>query len=165
MRTRFSWLIAAITISLLLTLVPACSKKDGETKGADAFTQLMTRGNGFLDKGETTNAIAAYLDAVKLAPESLDAQLNLANAYLLAGDAPNAIEQSRQALGLDDNSAAAHYLMGCAHLRLNQAEPAVKALQQSQRLDPAVTALNFQLGLRTINSAMCRMPSLNSKPS
>src|SRR5712691_6837222 len=126
----------------LLGVMPACSKKS-----ADQFTQLMTRGNGFFEKGDTTNAITTYLKAITLAPESLDARLNLANAYLLAADPTNAIEQCRQALSLDHNSAAAYYIMGCAYLRSNQAEPALQALEQSRHIDPAVTALNFQLGL------------------
>ena len=114
---------------------------------ADDFTRLLTRGNGFLESGDATNAIAAYSGVVKLAPENLDARLNLANAHLLAGEFQNGIEQCQQALNLNHNSAAAYYLMGCAHLRLNQAEPAVQAFQQSKQIDPAVTALNFQLGL------------------
>ncbi len=152
MRNRIIWLAPVAAILFLLIFLPACSKKNGELKSAgqkvaDSFTQLMTRGNGFFEKGDATNAIATYLEAVKLAPESLDAHLNLVNACLLAGDATNAVEQSQQALNLDHNSAAAYYLMGCAQLRLEQAEPAVKSFQQSQHLDPAVTALNFQLGL------------------
>ena len=69
------------SIVLVVLLISACSKKT-----EDPFTQLMTRGNGFLEKGDTTNAIATYLEVVKLAPENLDARLNLANAYLLADD-------------------------------------------------------------------------------
>lgn len=144
---RFLHITSVIVVLCLTLLIPACSKRTAAQKSGDAFTQLMTRGNGFFEKGELTNAITTYLEAVKLAPESLDARLNLANAYLLAADSANAIEQSQQALNLDHNSAAGYYLLGCAHLRANQAEPAVKALQQSQQLDPAITALNFQLGL------------------
>src|SRR6266446_4237312 len=139
---RLFWIVTSLPLVLLMLSIPACSKK-----GADQFTQLMTRGNGFFEKGDVTNAIAIYLKATTVAPESLDARLNLANAYLLADNSQNAIEQCQQALNLDHNSAAGYYLMGCAYLRLNQAEPAVEALQQSQHIDPAVTALNFQLGL------------------
>ncbi len=147
MRKHCFWIGSGVAIFLVLAAIPACSKRNDGQKSGDAFTQLMTRGNGFFEKGDVTNAVAAYLEATTLAPESLDARLNLANAYLLAGDSSNVVEQSQQALNLDHNSAAAYYLMGCAHLRLDQAEPAVKNFQQSQHLDPAVTALNFQLGL------------------
>jgi Tfp pilus assembly protein PilF len=117
------------------------------TGGSGDFAHLMTRGNGYLEKGDATNAIAAYLQVVKLAPANLDARLNLANAYLLADDSSNVVEQCQQALNLDHNSAAAYYLMGCAYLRLNQAGPAVQALQQSKQIDNAVSAVHFQLGL------------------
>src|ERR1700719_4627940 len=121
---RLFWIGSGVWLCLLMVLIPGCSNK-----GGDQFTQLMSRGNAFLEKGDATNAIAAYLKAATLAPESLDARLNLANAYLLGGDSQNAIAQCQQVLNLDHNSAAAYYLMGCAYLRANQAEPAVKALQ------------------------------------
>src|SRR5882724_8020046 len=142
MLQRLSRIIFCGWLLVLVGLIPACSKKS-----EDQFTRLMTRGNGFFEKGDATNAITTYLKAIALAPESLDGRLNLANAYLLAADPINAIEQCQQALSLDHNSAAAHYLMGCAFLRSNQAEPALQALEQSRHIDPAVTALNFQLGL------------------
>jgi Tfp pilus assembly protein PilF len=107
----------------------------------------MSSGAGYLEKGEAANAIRAYSQAVQIAPESVDARLNLANAYLLAGDNAATLEQCRQALALDPNSPAAYYLLGCANLHLNRAELAVQAFQQSQKIDPAVTPLNFQLGL------------------
>src|SRR5579862_7707258 len=115
--------------------------------GGDASMPSMTRANGYLEQGDATNAIAAYSEIIKHAPDSLDARLNLANAYLLAGETSNVVEQCRQALSLDQNSAAAYYLMGCAYLRANQAEPAVQAFQQSDQIDNAVSALHFQLGL------------------
>src|SRR5258708_3396941 len=142
MLERLSRIIFRVWLLVLIGLIPACTKKSD-----DQFAELMTRGNGFFEKGDATNAITTYLKAVAIAPESLDARLNLANAYLLAADPTNAMEQCRQALSLDHNSAAAYYVMGCAYLRLNQAEPALQALQQSRHIDPAVTALNFQLGL------------------
>ncbi len=117
------------------------------SRNQDEFTRLMIRGNGYLDKGDATNAIRAYVQATKLAPENVDARLNLANAYLLAGDLPRVIEECQQAIAIDHNSAAAYYLRGCAYLRQNQAEQAVQSFQQSKQIDPAVTALDFQLGL------------------
>ena len=116
-------------------------------RDAGGFERSMTIGQGYLEKGDATNAMTAYSRSVKLAPESVDARLNLANACLLAGDSRAVIEQCQAALALDHNNAAAYYLMGCAHLRLNEAGLAVQAFQQSQKIDPAVDALNFQLGL------------------
>jgi hypothetical protein len=141
MSKRLIWIVPGlglVALAILLLRPPW---------GGTGFTRLMTRGNGYLEKGDATNAIAAYLQVIRLAPENLDARLNLANGCLLAGDCTNVIEQCRQALNLDHNNAAAYYLMGCAYLRLNQAEQAVQAFQQSKQIDPAVTELHFQLGL------------------
>src|SRR5438045_2860638 len=104
MLKRLVWIRLSVAMLMVAASIPACSKK-----GADQFTQLMTRGNGFFEKGDTTNAIATYLKAVTLSPESFDARLNLANAYLLAGEAPKVIDQCQQVLNLDHNSAAAYY--------------------------------------------------------
>jgi Flp pilus assembly protein TadD len=135
-------LLAIVAIAAAIILFVAC--RPNET---DRLTGLMSKGNGYLEKGDATNAIAVYSELVKFAPENLDARLNLANAFLLAGDSQGVIEQSRQALALDHNSAAAYYLMGCAQLRSGQAEAAVQSFQQSEQIDPAVTALHFQLGM------------------
>src|SRR6266700_6272020 len=142
MSNRVIWIAFGLCLVLLAAIVFLRVPPQG-----DRFTRLMTRGNGYLEKGDSTNAIATYARAMELAPENIDVRLNLANAFLLAGDHQKVTEQCEQVLSLDHNAAAAYYLMGCAHLRLNQAEQAVQAFQQSQRIDPAVTALNFQLGL------------------
>ncbi|MGH7972321.1 MAG: FG-GAP-like repeat-containing protein, partial [Limisphaerales bacterium] len=121
------------------------SKKNRQA--GDEYVTLMSRGQGFLQKGDATNAEIAYSRAVTAAPESVDAHLNLANAYLLGASNQAVIAQCQQVLNLDHNSAAAYYLIGCAYLHLDQPEQAVQSLQESQKIDPAVTALNFQLGL------------------
>ena len=140
MKRRLLWIVAGLA-ALALVLLPRLRRDK------DSFEHSMTVGQGYLEKGDATNAIAAYSRSVALAPESVDARLNLANAHLLAGDSRAVIEQCQAALALDHNNPAAYYLMGCAHLRLNEAEPAVQAFQQSQKIEPAVDALNFQLGL------------------
>src|SRR5690242_9129663 len=120
MRKSLLWLFLGLSALLLVFLVIRLP-----SRREDDFTRLMTRGNGFLERGDATNAINVYLQGVGLAPENIDARLNLANAFLLAGDFPKVIEQCQQAIALDHNSAAAYYLEGCAHLRMGQAEQAV----------------------------------------
>ncbi len=141
MSKRIIWIVLGVSLGVLAIHLSRSNR------GESGFTRLMTRGNGYLEKGDATNAIAVYQQVVKMAPANLDARLNLANACLLAGDGSNVVEQCRLALNLDHNSAAAYYLMGCAHLRLNQPGPAAQALEQSKQIDNAVTAVHFQLGL------------------
>jgi tetratricopeptide (TPR) repeat protein len=141
MPRRLLWVFVGVAVivaaSLLFKSPPA----------NDSFTRLMSRGNGFLEKADATNAIAAYTEAIHLAPEDVNVHLNLANAYLLARSNAAAIDLCQQALKLDRNNAAAYYLIGVASLHMDQPEAAVQAFEQSQKIDPAVTALNFQLGL------------------
>lgn len=140
MKKSLSWIVFCLAAPAVVLLV-GCRPDTG------GFERSMTLGQGYLQKGDATNAIVAYSQSVKLAPESIDAHLNLANAYLLAGDSRAVIAQCQTVLTLDHNNAAAYYLMGCAHLRLNEAEPAVQAFQSSQKIEPAVDAVNFQLGV------------------
>jgi tetratricopeptide (TPR) repeat protein len=143
MQKRAFWILIVLIVLATLALVLSFAIR-GHNEG---FERLMTAGRGYLEKGEATNAVKAYAKAVKAAPESIDARLNLANAFLLANNSQGVIEQCQKVIELDPNQPAAYYLMGCAHLRENQAEQAVQAFQQSQKIDPAVDALTFQLGL------------------
>ena len=142
MKRQMFWIGLGVAVVAALVLVFV---RSGHS--SDRFDRAMTLGKGHLEQGDARKAIAAYQQAVQLAPESIDARLNLANACLLGGDSAEVVKQTEQALSFDHNNPAAHYLMGCAWMRLNQLEEAVKAFQQSQQIDAAVGALNFQLGL------------------
>ena len=142
MARRLLW----VCLGVILVVAAALFLRHPASTG-DSFAVLMSRGNGYLEKEDATNAIAVYVRAMQIAPEDLDLHLNLANAYLLAESNTAAIESCQQALKLDHNSAAAYYLMGLAYMHLDQPEPAVQAFEQSQKIDPAVTALSFQLAL------------------
>lgn len=142
---RILWAILALALVGALVAGFVLFRRTSGAK--DQFTQAMTLGQGFLEKGDATNAVAQYSDAVRLAPEHIDARLNLASACLLAGNSQAVLEHAQQALLLDPNSAAAHYLIGCARMRLNQPEQALQAFQNSQKIDPPVTALDYQIGL------------------
>jgi tetratricopeptide (TPR) repeat protein len=147
LRLELGWRFRRATIAvclLLLSLSFVACRKNAES---DEFTRLSNLGKSALEKGDATRAIEVFDRALKLAPASPDARLNLANALLLANQPDNAIRQAEAVLAVDPNSAAAHYIIGCANLRLDRAEAALKALQQSQKIDQAVTAVNFQLAL------------------
>ena len=117
MQKRLVWIIVGALVTGAILLLVRLRPE------SDQFDRLMTRGAGYLENADATNAVATCLQAVNLVPESLDARLNLANAYLLADDNQKSIEQCQEALNLDRDSAAAYYLMGLAYLHLNQAEP------------------------------------------
>jgi len=152
-----SKLLKWITGSLLVVALGAGALWLGHSRDASfAFTRLMSRGNGMLEKGDSAGAIAVYTDALQLSPGSTDVRLNLANAYLQAGKANDAAQMCREALGLSPSSAAAYYLQGCALLRENRPEEAAESFQQSWKIEPSVPALDFQMGMA--QEDLCQAP-------
>ena len=141
MKRHLLWILPVVLAAVVLPFVVH------PRSHAENFERLMGSGRGSFEKGDFTNEVRYYRQAVKLAPESLDAHLNLANASLLIGQSESAVGECQRAIDLDQNDPAAYYVMGCAYLRQNQAEKAVQAFQQSQKIDPSVDALSFQLGL------------------
>ncbi len=144
MRKRLIWIACGIlAVGLALATLSIARARNGGL----AFTRLVTRGNGMLEKADAGGAIGAYLEALRLSPESTDVRLDLANAYLIAGRPEDAARMCRETLELSPNSAAAYYLQGCALLREARPEQAAESLQQSWKIEPAVTALDFQMGM------------------
>jgi tetratricopeptide (TPR) repeat protein len=135
------------SLILVLACCAAGCRPRSQAASPAEFAQLMNRGNGQLEKGDSAAAIELYTKALQLSPQSTDVRLNLANAHLLANRPAEAAPLCRQVIELDANNAAAYYLLGCALLRQNQPEPATQAFQQSWKIDPAVPALDFQMGM------------------
>jgi Flp pilus assembly protein TadD len=148
----------AVTFACLLMLVLGLAgcKRDplgnraASTKAPqgppEEFLRLMNAGKNYLDRGDATNALALYQQALAIVPQDVDVRLNLANSYLLAGSAAEAIEQVEEALALEPNSAAAFFIKGSACLRLSRWEEAVIALENARKIEPGEPATLFQLG-------------------
>jgi hypothetical protein len=132
---------------LLLALCLAGCKRADSSKGpSDEFLRLMVVGKNYLERGDTTNAIATYKKAQAIYPNDADLHLNLANSYLPGGAAMEAIREADEVLKLDPNSAAAWFVKGSAWLRLSNHEEAAKALENCRKIDPGERATYFQLG-------------------
>src|SRR5688572_2621707 len=84
---RLLWIVLAVAVIVVGAILLVRLRPEG-----DEFERLMTRGAGYLERGDATNAVALYLQAVTAVPENLDARLNLANAYLLDGEDQKVIE-------------------------------------------------------------------------
>ncbi len=110
------------------------------------FAKLINLGKSYYEKGDATNAVAAFQAALALNPTLSAVRLDLALACLSAGRSEEAIKHAEVALEVDHNSAAAYYIIGCADLRLRRFEEAVKALDQASDIDTAIAAVSFQLG-------------------
>jgi tetratricopeptide (TPR) repeat protein len=82
-------------------------------------------------------ALEAYRDAARLAPDDAEGRLRVAEALLhLQGDPQSAVDETRSALLLDPRSARAYGLLGAALLALGQPAEASAAFAEAARLDP-----------------------------
>ncbi len=112
----------------------------------EEFIRLMNAGKNYLERGDTTNAVAIYRKAETIVPHDADVHLNLANGYLAGGATADAIREADEVLKLEPNSAAAYFIKGSAYLRISNAEEAAKALENAFKIDPGEKATLFQLG-------------------
>ena len=119
----------------------------GKGTGAEEFRRWTNLGKGYYERGEATNAAAAFEKALKLMPANEDAQLNLACAELLGNRVKAALHLAEEITANDRNNAAGWFVAGCAHLRAGQATNAIQALQTAKNLDVTVNAVTFELGL------------------
>ena len=131
---------------LLLAVALASCQRQPRGGPSEEFIRLMNAGKNYLERGDTTNAVATYKKAERIVPHDADVHLNLANAYLAGGAAEDAIREADEVLKLEPNSAAAYFIKGSAHLRLSNADEAAKALENAFKIDPGEKATLFQLG-------------------
>ena len=77
--------------------------ESGTVKG-ELFKALLALGGALLSKGKTTEAIAAFSDAVKLDPTIFKGYLGLARAYFQNRDFKEAIRAAGNALRISPNN-------------------------------------------------------------
>ena len=94
------------------------------------------------EDAKVSKDIAHYREAVRLQPDLLGAQFNLATALLGEGNATEAIEHYQQAVKLKPDLAAAHYKLAVAWTRLGNYDNATNycdhVVKLSAELAPAL---------------------------
>ncbi len=90
----------------------------------------------FGQEGDLDRALVHFTEAVRLAPESEEANLGLGNVHRLR-DAPEAAAASyRRALAVNADSPAAHYSLGLVLRHFNQFDAAAEHLHRAFSLSP-----------------------------
>ena len=93
-----------------------------------------------------TEAIGAYLRALRIQPADFDANLNIATAYLQAEEPEQALIYARRAVQIDGRAASARTNLGAVYAALGQHEAAVIEYQQAAELmDPITPELLINL--------------------
>ena len=92
-------------------------------------------------------AIETYLRVVELAPDWIEAHINLGVAYYQLGQLSDAGAAFRRAVQLDPMSGISHYNLGCTLEELGEFEEAIEHLQRAARAMPAHADVHFNLAL------------------
>jgi Tfp pilus assembly protein PilF len=100
-----------------------------------------------VDAGDVKAAVEAYLNSIKLEPNSAEIFLNLGDAYLKLKQNNDAAKAFKESVKLNPGVAEAHYGLGLALYRLNRFVDAVAAFKKATKLDPKMAKAHFGLGL------------------
>ncbi|MEW5875254.1 MAG: tetratricopeptide repeat protein [Candidatus Zixiibacteriota bacterium] len=93
------------------------------------------------------SAIAAYEAAISLAPDYLQAHINVGALYYDKGDMTQAAEHLNKAVSLDSNNVAALKSLGLVHFKADRYADAVAALNHHNALDKTDAGVWSTLGL------------------
>jgi predicted O-linked N-acetylglucosamine transferase (SPINDLY family) len=103
---------------------------------SDAAERLIVEGNRAEDAGKLEEACALYREAVRLAPQSARAHLNLGIALQALGDDGGAVARYKQALVLDPANPYAGYNFGKLRYERGAHGEAERLLRQALRSRP-----------------------------
>ncbi len=97
--------------------------------------------------GRLDDAISQYGDAIRLAPDYVEARFNLGKALYAAGRTPEAIDEFEKTLRLRPDHAKTHYCLGLALERTpGRLNEAIAHFEEAVRLRPRVAEERLALG-------------------
>ena len=151
--------IRAVSIIALLSsqsLLPEF--RPGFEKAFSEFTTMLTArpddaqsyfniGNLYLERRDTTRALAMYEQTLRLEPNNTQALINSAMAYYYLDQQPNAEKTLRRALKIDPNNAKAHLTLGFLLMEQNRIVEAETAFRAAIKHDPANAAAYYNLAV------------------
>jgi len=109
-------------------------------------------GMTYAELGRYLEAIAAYEQAIRLAPRPwAGAYFKLGVAYGDLGRHADAIQAYKQAIRIDPDDAMAHYNLGVNYADLGRYADAVDAYKQAIRIDPDYAEAHCNLGVAYVN--------------
>ena len=103
---------------------------------ADRPEGRVTLGAFFFQRGDPDKAEAEYRAAIKLAPRSIPAYINLADLYRGLGRDQQGESILREALTIAPDNAAVHYSLGLLLVRIHRMPEAMTMLAKASELDP-----------------------------
>jgi tetratricopeptide (TPR) repeat protein len=130
-------------------------------------------GLAYTQRGLVDRAEQSYRRALELAPDLVEAWVNLGGVLMLKWDFKGSLEANREALKRKDDLILAHYNTGQACLYLGDAEGVVRSSRRVIELDPSHAAGCYFLGVGLLEmgqvdearDAVARAKSLGHSPA
>ena len=120
---------------------------ENNATGPYAAFALYKAGRASHGAGDTKGAVKAYLESLKLEPDSAQVNLSLGNAYITLKKPYDAIKAFKRAVALDPDLAEAHYGLGLEFYELKQFRDAIKFFKKATLLEPGMAKAHFGLAL------------------
>jgi len=108
---------------------------------------LYQTGRSRFEAGDVKGAIDAYVQAVKLEPNSAEIFLNLGHAYLKLDKNSDAIKAFKQSVKLNPDQAETQYGLGVACFRSGRHKEAADAFKKATTLSPSMAKAHYGLSL------------------
>ncbi len=108
---------------------------------------LYLAGRSRFESGDSTGAVASYLQSLNLAPGSAEVQLSLGHAYLKMQKDREAVKAFKESAKLNPGVAEAHYGLGFVSFRLTRFREAADAFKKATTLDAKMAKAHYGLAL------------------
>jgi Flp pilus assembly protein TadD len=108
---------------------------------------LYQTGRNRFEAGDAKGAIDAYLQSIKLEPNSAEVFLNLGHAYLKIDKNADAIKAFKQSVKLNPDQAETQYGLGVASFRSGRHKEAADAFKKAATLSPSMAKAHYGLCL------------------
>ena len=130
-------------IVVFTTVLFSCSIQPNSLSNQD----YNTLAESYKNQGKTTEAIAAYKQALLIAPDSFATAFNLANEYFKLGNRDEAIAYYKKALSLNPQSAQAYFNVGLALADKQLLDEAIDNFQQAIHHNTTYHKAHLHLGI------------------
>jgi len=119
-----------VDIGIMTALAVAVSVAGVSADISDDAKRKFNSGVEHESAGHTDSAIAAYEGAVTLAPEYLDAHINVGALYYEKGELPKAAEHLQKAIAIDSTSASAYKNLALVRQKASDHTAAIATFSQ-----------------------------------
>jgi len=133
--------------AVVSSVVPTVTTPVAAPASSNPAMDLYQTGRNRFEAGDVKGAIDAYLQSVRLEPNSAEVFLNLGHAYLKLEKNSDAIKAFKQSAKLNPDQAETQYGLGVAYFRSNRHREAVEAFKKAATLNPSMAKAHYGLSL------------------